>query len=256
MSVILQDYQKKISEIFSFGINILNMSRSLKSISSELQVLAYNGVVLSAKIHTNQGKSLITLSRFLSDLPAQIGPELKELEEKASVLANELTSGSLKIKKSLQYSFALEKIISCIFREKGINNYFDNIDYFNTYKVNEMLDSKIIRESSESQKTNMRKLIATNNILYDEISEHFFQVKVSFSKTLITAQRIKRNAFIADYMGSNILIESAYLETHQKNFQGFVEDIEKIISKLSKNLEIIEDRINFASQQLSKLNKF
>lgn len=255
MSLVLQNYRKKISEIFSYGINILNMSRSLKNISSELQVLAYNGVVLSAKIHTNQGKSLITLSRFLSDLPAQIGPELKDLEEKASILANELTLGSLKIKKSMQYSGTLDKIISGIFNEKGLSNYFENLDYFNTSKVNEMLEYRAIRDARESDKQTLSKLISTNNTLFKEISEHFFQARMSFSKTLITAQRIKRNAFIADYMGSNILIEAAYLESHQKNFKGFVEDIENIISKLSNNLEFIEERINFASKELSKLNR-
>ncbi len=254
MSFVLDNYEQKISEVFTSGINILNLSRSLKGISSELQVLAYNGVVLSAKIHTNQGKSLITLSRFLSELPSKIGPELKELEERASVLADELTLSSLKIKKIKLFSSALDGIIANIFKERKLNNYFDNIDYFDNSQINGLLNSSVINESDESLKTAIFAVIRTNQQVIKEISEHFFQVKIAFGNTSVTAQRIKRNAFIADYMGSNILIESAYLESHQKNFKSFVEDIERIINKLENNLEEIENRIKSGSQKLSKLS--
>lgn len=254
MSFVLENYEKKIAEVFSSGINILNLSRSLKGISSELQVLAYNGVVLSAKIHTNQGKSLITLSRFLSELPSQIGPELSELEKRAAILADELTLSSLKIKKVKLLSSALDGIISNIFKERKLNNYFDNIDYFDNLQINNLINSSVINEAVDSLKQAIFTIVNTNQKVIKEISDHFFEVRIAFSNTSVTAQRIKRNAFIADYMGSNILIESAYLESHQKNFISFVDDIERIINKLEKNLDDIENRIKSGSQKLSKLN--
>lgn len=254
MSLKLDNFRKEISTIFSLGINILNLARSLKGISSELQVLAYNGVVLSAKINSNQGKSLITLSRFLSDLPSQIGPELEELEKRASELADELTLSSLKIKKIIQYSLSLNNITELISRQQNKSNIFVDINYFDKNTVNNFINSELLKNSEQFIQDAVNHLINKNNSIIEEIYNHFFEVNDAFNRTRNTSEKIKRNAFIADYMGSNILIESAYLDTNQKNFKGFVDDIERIIKKLNSKIEDIDNRIGAGIQHLSKIN--
>lgn len=251
MNRILDKYKNEVFKILNMGINTLNLARSLKTISSELQVLAYNGVVLSSKINTNQGKSLITLSRFLSDLPSQIGPELLELEKRASVLADELTQSALNIKKLIQFSITLDKLLNRINIE---SIRIDDINFFDKNEINDILVKKEDTDANETYKHAVEVLISKNAEILEKLSDHFFEARDAFNKTSNTAEKIKRNTFIADYMGSNILIESAYLDTNQKNFSGFVDDINRIISKLNSQLADINNRINFGSQKLKQLN--
>jgi predicted PurR-regulated permease PerM len=54
-------------------------------------------------------------------------------------------------------------------------------------------------------------------------------------------------------MGSNILIESSYLDSNQQSFQALVSNIRGIVDKLNFNLDNMDNSIKEAKNVLKKV---
>jgi predicted transcriptional regulator len=67
-------------------------------------------------------------------------------------------------------------------------------------------------------------------------------------------ESIKRNGVIANYMGTNILIESSYLDESRGNFESLVDNILKIINNLNEYLDAMNDSIIKAKNIIKNLN--
>ena len=251
----LKEFNKEISEVFVTGINILNKARALKDVSNELQLLAYNGVVLASKISSDQGKSLITLSRFLSELPDQIGPELMELEKRASILACNLTNCTLEIKKLYQYVLAIEKWYNMNFQKFNKNFALKKSNGKLSIDINELNQIFSDSNTNKSEKNNIEIISKKIDDLWEQVEIYLSEIRNSFNLTENTLERIKRNGFIAEFMSSNILIESANLNSEKSNFISFVENINNIIKKLYESLENINTKIYSGKNSLSLIKK-
>lgn len=253
MSKVISKYMSDITEVFGIGVDVLNVARSLKGISLDLKLLAINGIVQAAKIGSNQGQSLITLSGFLSDLPIQIAPELDELEATTSKFARQLTICSIAVRRFLQYSSSLKMFIDRVLKAVG-----------STYNSNDfnLLDSKVLSkihlhsafaDVNPIDKDNLRKLANRNQQIVEEINALLFEAHGSMIRAGKKLDNIKRNGFIANYMGSNILIESSYLSSDQKSFSGLVNNIKSIVKILDEQLQIITEQISRGENIVSSL---
>lgn len=255
MSEILSKYRSDISVVFGIGVEVLNGARSLKGISLDLKLLAINGIVQAAKIGTSQGQSLITLSGFLSDLPIQIAPELDELERLTSRLSYQLTVCAIAVRRFYNYSLALSKIVD-LNLEKLSSAY--NANDFNLLDIRQL--QKLHLEAAFNKLNNIDKdaikFIASRNIkIIEEINDLIFDSHNTIIKAKKKLESIKRNGFIANYMGSNILIESSYLSSDQKSFSGLVNNIKNIVHTLDSQLDRILNDINQGDNMLSALIK-
>ncbi len=255
MSKVIEKYLSDITQIFSIGVDVLNGARSLKGISLDLKLLAINGIVQASKIGSNQGQSLITLSGFLSDLPIQIAPELDELEITTSHFARQLTICSITVRRFLQYSQALNKLIDM--QLKGINSTYNSHDF-------NLLDLKVLSKLhthsafsgiSANDLVNLKLLALKNVEIVEVINNYLFEAHNSMIKATKKLDSIKRNGFIANYMGSNILIESSYLSSDQKSFSGLVTNIKGIVKILDEQLQIISENISKGDSIVTSLIK-
>jgi hypothetical protein len=95
MSKQIITYRQEISTLFTEEVRILNNAREITNVSSELRLLAINGLLQASKIGTAQGQSLITLSGFLSDLASEYHTELDALESITIQLTRDLTESLL-----------------------------------------------------------------------------------------------------------------------------------------------------------------
>lgn len=255
MSAVIDKYMNDITQVFSIGVDVLNGARSLKGISLDLKLLAINGIVQAAKIGSNQGQSLITLSGFLSDLPIQIAPELVELEQTTAVFARQLTICSITVRRFLNYSVALNKLIDRVL--KGTRSTYNSNDF-------NLLDLRVLTklhthhafsDISNNDKENLRNLAQKNIEIVESINNLLFDAHNLMIKASKKLDSIKRNGFIANYMGSNILIESSYLSSDQKSFAGLVNNIKGIVKILDEQLHIISESLSKGDNIISTLIK-
>lgn len=251
----LSKYKKEVVKVFGIGVDILNTSRSLRTISQDLKLLAINGIVQAAKIGNNQGQSLITLSSFLSDLPGQIAPELLELEEFSSKLAYKITICSLAVKRFMQYSQTLEIIFGSILETKDKNKSKIEVNLLKSKELMKIKNNKLLDNVAEPLKGNIISLAKKNVLLLEEINELFAEIQSSMQKAVNMTERVRRNGFIANYMGSNISIESAYLSRGQQNFDSLVASIKKIVEMLNEKLDIILNDLNDVAKSIDNLIK-
>lgn len=244
MSTVIEKYMSDITQVFSIGVEVLNGARSLKGISLDLKLLAINGIVQAAKIGSNQGQSLITLSGFLSDLPIQIAPELDELELTTSIFARQLTICSIAVRRFLQYSSALKKFIDRVL--KGTNSTYNSNDFnlLDLRVLSKLHSHHAFNDINPIEKENLKILTHKNIIIVEEINNHLVDAHNSMIRATKKLDSIKRNGFIANYMGSNILIESSYLSSDQKSFSGLVNNIKGIVKILDEQLQIINENIS------------
>ncbi len=245
----LSVYKSDIMKVFNIGISVLNTARSLKSISLDLKLLAINGIVQAARLGDEKGKSLITLSDFLSDLPSQIEPELTDLEDLTSKLATEITISTIALQRLIMYSVSLENII---------NKNLESLDGFNIYSSGQLekIESRNeLQNTDEVLRGNIIYLAGVNLSLINKLNVLLRQSKTTISNSRNKMDRIRRNGFIANYMGSNISVESAYLSGSRQSFVGLVENITQMVSALNRSLDEIMERINHGDMLLSKLIK-
>ncbi len=253
MADLFATYSKNISTIFSIGVDVLNGSRALKNISLDLKLLAINGIVQAAKIGTNQGQSLITLSGFLSDLPVQIAPELKELEYISSNLASEITMSSIFVKKFLQYTLTLSKYIDLILKPLKTSYSSSDFNLISVRELERLHRHEVFTRVKSSELESLRYFAENNVITLKKINELLFDGHTSFMRARTKIDNITRNGVIANYMGSNILIEASYLSDDQKSFEGLVNNIKKIINTLDASLFTIQEMIVKGDNTLTQM---
>lgn len=254
MSKLTSKFQKSISRLYIIGIDSLHENRKLKTTSLDLKLIAINGITHAAKIANVGGKSLITLSGFLSELPKQIAPELEELENHTLKLTNQLTLTSITVKRLLQYSNSLQRIIRLFFGKNDADILL-NYDYLSEKGLQSILNDEILNKLDGNRLYNIKFVINKNITILDTLEILFREVNSSLQKILLLIERTRRNALIADYMGSNIMIESSYLNAGNDNFRALVTDIKRIVNNMDKKLEFISDQLNEGRAILNQLNK-
>lgn len=256
MSTHLIKYKDDVTKVFSIGIEVLKGARSLQSISQDLKLLAFNGIVQAARIGNKQGQSLITLSGFLSDLPGQISPELNDLEQLSRTLSTQITFSSISVRRFIIYTFALIQTLKSINADLSVKNEIDRINFLKSESLIKLKNSQIVKSATPSQEENIILLIQKNLSLMAKMNIDLSEAKNTINRAETKIERIRRNGFIADYMGSNISIESAYLKGSNSDFSGLINNIKNIVAVLNSNLDKIVDKIQDGNRILSSLIKY
>jgi hypothetical protein len=253
MSQQLSKYREDISKVFQLGVEILKNARALKGISLDLKLLAVNGIVQAGKIGSAQGQSLITLSGFLSDLPVQIAPELEDLELITTNLARQLTISLIAIIRFLFYSNSLGISLDRILIAS--NSSFRSTDFklLNMRELATLSKNELLTKTDEMEKLNIDQIAKVNIGISEKTNVMLDKSLDLLNKAEAKIQNLKRNGFIANYMGSNILIESSYLTTDQKSFQALVANIRGIVKRLDTNLDAMLNSIQDAENILKSV---
>lgn len=250
----IKKYIQDITNVFALGVDVLNVSRSLKTISLDLKLLAINGIVQAAKIGNNQGQSLITLSGFLSALPQQIAPELADLEGLTNQLARQITICSITVRRFVNYSLTLDKTIKSAFVKK-IRVDAKDLNIYSTKVLLRMKHLPALNELEPLMKENVLILAQKNLDLMLVLNNYLFSSLSIIIRTRKKIERIRQNGFIANYMGTNIAIESAYLYSGKKDFEALVSNIKNIVIALNDKLDAILDKLIDSEKILSNLIK-
>lgn len=253
MSIVLERYKKKVTDVFSLGVEVPDVARSLKTISLDLKLLAVNGIVQAARIGDHQGQSLITLSGFLSDLPLQIAPELEQLESLANKLSTEITIASISVRKFMIYSLSLSSFVKNILERSGSRYSDSDINLMNSRELLSIARNPLFRNATDQEKKNLEYLAGKNLKIIVKLSDLLAKADSTINSSRLKIEKIRRNGFIANYMGSNILIESAYLTKKDQNFSDLVNNIRQIVKSLNQKLDSILDKINESSKILKNL---
>jgi hypothetical protein len=254
MATKIEYYQSAITKLFKHGIDILHNSRELKGISSELKLLAINGIVHAAKNNNNEGRSLITLSGFLSDLPLKIAPEIDELELKTSILSAELTSCSMLIKRLNQFSIVIFESM-LLHSETKYHHDIRSLDFLDNKTLEKVLTLPFMKNMKQIQKNNIKIVASKNIILIENLIKSFASINNNMNSIKISIERASRNGLIAQYMGSNILIEASYLHGDKSNFTSLVDNIKSLVSNLDNKLNTISDKLSLSVSIISTLIK-
>jgi hypothetical protein len=255
MSSVLARYKDDVTDVFGIGVEVLNVARSLKTISMDIKLLAYNGIVQAARIGSDQGKSLITLSGFLSDLPSQIAPELEDMEELSGSLSTKITIASISVRRFMMYSIGLQKTLSKIRSESDQRFMSGDVNLLNVKELNEVIELDFPESVSNAHQSNIPLMAQKNLELIRSLSVELADAQSIIIQARKKIERIRRSGFIANYMGSNISIESSYLAGDNSSFSGLVQNIKKMVDVLNERLDIMLDKINQGEKLLNNLIK-
>lgn len=253
MSSNLTDYKDDITKVFGLCVDILSVARSLKTISMDIKLLAYNGIVQAARIGSEQGKSLITLSGFLSDLPLKIEPELEDLEQYAGELSHQITICSITVRRFTLYSMGLMSTISRVAHEAGFSHADQQINLLNAKELKNISKNILVRKASDIHLKNIEYISAKNLSIIKSLNVLLNEAQSTILRSRKKIERIRRNGFIANYMGANISIESAYIRGNRKSFDGLVNNIKLMVDQLNEKLDSILEKISESETLLSRL---
>ncbi|HOV91805.1 MAG TPA: hypothetical protein PLC04_01830 [Candidatus Kapabacteria bacterium] len=254
MSKQIITYRQEISTLFTEEVRILNNAREITNVSSELRLLAINGLLQASKIGTAQGQSLITLSGFLSDLPRNITPELDALESITIQLTRDLTESLLALIRILFYTDTLINFINQLLSNLHSSFQVDDFNLLNVKDLKKIPTNELFANNSGIILSNLAYLTHNNINKINQIHSKLQSSSMLLDKVQEKIESIKRNGVIANYMGTNILIESSYLDESRGNFESLVDNILKIINNLNEYLDAMNDSIIKAKNIIKNLN--
>jgi len=104
-------------------------------------------------------------------------------------------------------------------------------------------------------KVNVLILAQKNLDLMLVLNNYLFSSLAIIIKARKKIERIRQNGLVANYMGSNIAIESAYLFSGKKDFEALVVNIKNIVTALNGKLDIILEKLIYSEKILSNLIK-
>ena len=254
MSEQITKYRRDISKLFSEEVSILNNAREITNVSAELRLLAINGLLQASKVGSARGQSLITLSGFLSDLPKNITPELDILEKISIQLTRELTETLLLLIRVLFYTDTLVNYIDQLLENKTTSFRGDDFNLLKIKELKKLQSNELFADNSKTSQMNLKYITQNNINKINQIHNKLISSRNLLDKVGEKIDDIKRNGFIANYMGTNILIEASYLNEYQDNFNSLVDNILNIINNLNRFLEIINNSIINAKNIIQNLN--
>ena len=155
-----ENFKNNITAVFGICVDVLNVSRSLKTISQDLKLLALNGIVQAAKNWKQpRGNLLITLSGFLSTLPTQIAPELEELVNIAGKLSREVTLCSIAVRKMMNYIETIQRIINYISKSSNNINIVSKINVSSMSFLTNIEKSDLVKYSDQLMGDNLKNIV-------------------------------------------------------------------------------------------------
>jgi hypothetical protein len=112
---------------------------------------------------------------------------------------------------------------------------------------------EVFTRVTSNQLQTLRYFADNNIIALKKINEMLFDGHTSFIRARTKIDNITRNGVIANYMGSNILIEASYLTDNQRSFEGLVNNIKLIINTLDSSLYTIQEMIIKGDNTLTQM---
>jgi len=131
----------------------------------------------------------------------------------------------------------------------------NDVNLLKSKEIKEIITSNAFSEENRILKENIIQISKNNIDVMNSINDMFIATQGTINRARQTIERIKRNGFIANYMGSYISIESSYLAGGRQKFSGLVNHIKDMYAMLIKNLEEIEEKIEEGDFLLKNLVK-
>jgi Mg2+ and Co2+ transporter CorA len=154
----------------------------------------------------------------------------------------------------LFYTDTLENYINQLLANQNTSFRGDDFNLLNIKELKKLQSNELFSESPKTSLMNLKYLTQNNINKINQIHNKLISSRSLLDKVGEKIEDIKRNGFIANYMGTNILIEASYLNEYQDNFNSLVENILNIINNLNKFLDIINNSIINAKNIIQNLN--
>ncbi len=248
--------KQNTNKVLWICVNILNIARSLDSLSFEINMLAKNGSINAARVDRSKGQMMVPLVAGLSDISQQIRTEIDLLKTECITLSRKISLCSVSTRRHYQYRKSLIQSLNRL-QDQDQNPLLDQsensqiLDIFTSKKRNTVnslsswLDEKLSDEVGELERANLEKVASKS-----DGSQNQFQVFTQESIRIIQAaikrlERIEKIRLTAKYVASYISINVAYLEAGADRFHGLVENINSIVQQLDEQQQ---ELIKYAEQ--------
>jgi hypothetical protein len=130
----------------------------------------------------------------------------------------------------------------------------DDFNLLNVKDLKKIPTNELFANNSGIILSNLAYLTHNNINKINQIHSKLQSSSMLLDKVQEKIESIKRNGVIANYMGTNILIESSYLDESRGNFESLVDNILKIINNLNEYLDAMNDSIIKAKNIIKNLN--
>lgn len=252
----LEQYKRNINQLFGTCVEILNVGRSLQQLSLSMQILANNGVVQAARISGGKGRPMLALVEILSNIPKEIRPEVKHIEDLCATLARLTASSSSIIWRYHQLVASLLFVVS----ESSQANKTESPDLSRLQFISQEDLVLLVRHPSLAAAQGLER----HNYAY--IAELCGSDLTHLHAELTAALRcleqthqalngLKTIGLTVRYMAFCIASEAAGLAEAEANFKTLAMEISEVVDDLDTKMKAMRGSIDHGCEVLSSLLK-
>lgn len=255
-STVLDQFMTDINSLFRICTAVTNFARAMNAMVREIELLAMNGVVHAAKITDGQGKPLLALGEFLTDLPKRISPEVRELETWCNHVAKNTAKCSDLVRRFHQH-------LSCflVMLYQSCEEDFSSIERFAALNLTRVSGIASLVKGLEWDKmpplcqTNMKFLAAQCQTNIAETTRLLKASERHLQRAHLPAENIKALGITARYLALYISVEAAALRESQSSFHNLAVTINETIDRLEQQFRIMHQTIAEGSDLLKRLSQ-
>ena len=227
----LFEYNRQVNRVFGVCVDVQNTARPLARLASQMELLARNGVVHAAKLDLDLGRPLSVLTSFLSELPDQIGPIIRNIEQTCGELAMAVAECTNRIR---IYYLEVKALLEIADRH-GLR--VPHRRYTSTSHLDELVEylKQAPLSASELQATDIVQVRARENLttvagLVEGSQKHIETVRFSL-------EELRRTTRMSRYVSQCVRVEVSQVSGQAGRFTSFADQV-------ASTVDVLEERLN------------
>ncbi len=233
---------REVNRVFGVCVDVRNRAAPLSTTARDIELLAHNGVAHAAKLDHEGGRPLIVLAEFLSGLPTQIAPAVRQLQSHGSQLADTTAQCTKQMRVFyglLRGLLAIENrlVASGLVAKSALHN-IDRTD------VRRRVQTILRPNIPEHTRTSLLRLATCSAASARKLRLLIFDSRHTLHDLQNGLLEVRTVARTSRHLSRCLNIEAAYLNEERTHFLTFVERIGQTIDELEGRLTSLGQTID------------
>ena len=249
----LKQRKKEILRIFGLCSDILNQARGFEEITYKMVLIAMNGAVNAAKFKSKDGATLIVLANHLSDIPVQIDPVFKRLQEQCHELSRNMTLCMVAVHRYMLIERCLQRSLGLDSAAEASGGASGSLGMVG---LDEQVNKKIASgELSEPILSNSAFLLERIHQNITLISGALVSARDLIQNSKNSMSHILRFNILTRYTATCIDIQASHIKMGSDRFSHLVENVLQLVEQLDVRHEHLAESLLVTERQLRLVEK-
>lgn len=226
----LLNYNRRLNRVFGVCVQVQNTARPLAELAFRMELLARNGVAHAARLDRDMGRSLAVLTSFLSELPEQIGPVVRDIEARCVGLCQTMAECT----QSMRVYYALTETALDVARrhERAV----DERSYVSVGHLSDLRRELRVETLPVMERCSVMDIMDRAQLILEDVAADLAQAQQGILAVRTLLDDLRDATRQSRYVSQCIRVEVSQLEDGSNRFDSFADQVSQTVDDLEAGL--------------------